>query len=61
MEWVEDCLKTEATTPIGNCTLRMVRGGAYNRPNDTVHTTARRALAARERFSIVGFRVAREW
>jgi len=51
MEWVGDCLKTpDATAPVGTCELRMVRGGAFNKPDDTLHSTARRALAARDRF-----------
>jgi len=57
MEWVEDCLITE---PAGNCITRVVRGGAFNKPNDTLRTTTRRGLEARSRHSTVGFRVVRE-
>lgn len=62
MEWVEDCAKDPDTAAlVVNCDLRMVRGGAFNKPADTLHTTARRALAARDRFPMVGFRVVRAW
>ena len=53
MEWVGDCLA-------GDCAKRVVRGGAFNKPNDTLRTTTRRGLEADSRHSTVGFRVVRE-
>lgn len=55
MEWVADC--AAAATP---CQARVVRGGAFNRPEDALRTTARRSLGADSRLPMLGFRVARE-
>jgi formylglycine-generating enzyme required for sulfatase activity len=56
MEWVGDCLGAADKT----CDTRVVRGGAFNKPEDAVRTTARRGLPARDRFPMVGFRVVRD-
>lgn len=58
MEWVSDCV--ELSTDAADCTLRSVRGGAFNKPDDTVRTTARRALASDLTYPMVGFRLVRE-
>jgi len=57
MEWVEDCLTINNS---GNCNTRVIRGGAFNRPNETIRTTSRRGMESDSRHSTVGFRVVRE-
>ncbi len=59
MEWVEDCLAGD-TAASGDCAMRVVRGGAFNKPNYTLRITTRRGLEANSHHSTVGFRVVRE-
>jgi formylglycine-generating enzyme required for sulfatase activity len=59
MEWVGDCLAGN-TAASGDCATRVVRGGAFNKPNYTLRTTTRRGLEADSLHSTVGFRVVRE-
>lgn len=59
MEWVEDCLAADAAAPDG-CAMRVVRGGAFNKPGYSLRTTTRRGLEADSGYSTVGFRVVRE-
>jgi formylglycine-generating enzyme required for sulfatase activity len=60
MEWVQDCLPAKAGAGAEPCAVRVARGGAFNKPDDTVRTTFRRGLQAHSRYPMVGFRVARE-
>jgi formylglycine-generating enzyme required for sulfatase activity len=59
MEWVQDCM-AEKDEPGGGCATRVVRGGAFNKPDDAVHTTARRGLDPVQGYAMVGFRVVRD-
>jgi hypothetical protein len=59
MEWTADCMAAKEGFD-GSCATRAVRGGAFNRPDDTVTSTARRGLQPGYRYEMVGFRVARE-
>jgi formylglycine-generating enzyme required for sulfatase activity len=63
MEWVHDCLpgSDDGGRPGDRgCVMRVVRGGAFDKPDDAIRTTARRALQANTGYSMVGFRVVRE-
>lgn len=53
MEWVDGCM-----TP--DCALKVVRGGAFDKPASAVRTTARRGLESKTAYRSVGFRVLRE-
>jgi formylglycine-generating enzyme required for sulfatase activity len=68
MEWVEDCYHPDyvGAPPNGNprgredCDLRVARGGAFNKPARSMHSTARHSLAPETRLNALGFRVARD-
>lgn len=60
MEWVRDCLTKQGTDASVGCEEQVVRGGAFNKPNDTLRITARRALPAETRRPMLGFRLVRE-
>jgi formylglycine-generating enzyme required for sulfatase activity len=68
MEWVQDCAsKDYSGAPDdgrpwlqGDCSQRMARGGAFNKPATSLRTTARFPLPADSQFEMVGFRVARD-
>ena len=58
MEWVADCMEQADYT--GRCGVRVVRGGAYDKPEGALRTTARRGLAADTGYPGVGVRLVRE-
>ncbi len=58
MEWVADCMEQVDYT--GRCGLRVVRGGAFDKPGNAMRTTARRGMAADVGYPSVGFRLVRE-
>jgi formylglycine-generating enzyme required for sulfatase activity len=60
MEWVQDCLTKQGTEASTGCEQRVVRGGAFNKPNDSLRITARRAESVDTRRPMIGFRVVRE-
>jgi formylglycine-generating enzyme required for sulfatase activity len=68
MEWVQDCYHPDyAGAPPdgrawveGDCRFRVARGGAFNRPARSMHTTARHHFAADTRLNMIGFRIARD-
>jgi len=68
MEWVEDCYHPDyqgapATGRpwVGEeCAFRVTRGGAYNKPARSMHTTARTRFDPGIRIDALGFRLARD-
>jgi formylglycine-generating enzyme required for sulfatase activity len=63
MEWVQDCLPEPAAPSAAarsGCAMRVARGGAYNKPDDSIRTTARRGLQGSTAYPMVGFRVVRD-
>jgi formylglycine-generating enzyme required for sulfatase activity len=68
MEWVQDCHHPNYTgAPLDGraweetgCQFRVARGGAFNKPARSMHTTARRRFAPDTRLNMIGFRVARD-
>jgi formylglycine-generating enzyme required for sulfatase activity len=68
MEWVEDCYHPNYVGAPANgkpwgeasCSLRVVRGGAFNKPARSMYSTARQSLTPETRLNDVGFRVARD-
>ncbi|MCB1759254.1 MAG: formylglycine-generating enzyme family protein [Gammaproteobacteria bacterium] len=68
MEWVEDCYRDSYRgAPLDGsahsqqgCTEQVARGGAYNKPGDSLHSTRRFHFHADTRLPTLGFRVARE-
>ncbi len=68
MEWVQDCYHSNyngapddgSAWEKARCNLRSVRGGAYNRPTESIRTTKRGYLEQKEYIPIIGFRVARD-
>ena len=68
MEWVGDCWNpdyNEAPTDArvrtdGDCTMRVARGGAFNRPALSMRSAARFHFARETRVNMLGFRVARD-
>lgn len=68
MEWVEDCYHPDYRGAPSDgsawveegCALRVVRGGGFNKPGDTLRTTKRRGLRHATRHPVLGFRVVRE-
>ncbi len=65
MEWVQDCYqKSYATAPsdgsavsIADCDRRVVRGGGFDSPSDSVRSASRNSLPAASRLNNLGFRV----
>jgi len=68
MEWVEDCYHPNYVDAPANgkprdeasCSLRVVRGGAFNKPARSMYSTARQSLTPETKLNDVGFRVARD-
>lgn len=68
MEWVADCYvpgydgaPTDGRPRLeGSCTYRVARGGAYNKPAQSMRVWARAKLVPETRLSNLGFRVARD-
>lgn len=68
MEWVADCYHhSYRGAPVDgsawlepNCTQYVARGGAYNKPGDSLHTVRRFSFQIDTRLPILGFRVARD-
>lgn len=68
MEWVADCYHTSYRGAPGdgsawverNCTEFVARGGAYNKPGDSLHTVRRFSFHIDTKLPILGFRVARD-
>ena len=68
MEWVADCYhvnyqgapKDGSAWVETDCTQRVARGGAYNKPGDSLHTTRRFYYQRDTKLPILGFRVVRE-
>jgi formylglycine-generating enzyme required for sulfatase activity len=67
-EWVADCYAPGydgapadgRPRADGNCTNRVARGGAFNKPSSSIKTYARAKFVPETQLSSVGFRVARE-
>lgn len=67
MEWTEDCFNPgyEGAPAdggpwlTGDCSRRMVRGGAFNTPPEKMRSAHREAFSADDSFSMVGFRLVR--
>jgi len=68
MEWVEDCYHPNYRGApqdglpwvSGDCALRVARGGAFNKPAQSISSTHRNAIDAKARFNMLGFRIARD-
>jgi formylglycine-generating enzyme required for sulfatase activity len=68
MEWVEDCYNENykgapadgSAWLSGDCSKRMVRGGAFNKPSSSLRSSARYQLPQESQFNMLGFRVVRE-
>ncbi len=68
MEWVADCYHASYTgAPVDgkarshpDCAKRVVRGGAFNKPADSMRSAKRGAYPAGSRMEMLGFRVVRE-
>ena len=68
MEWVEDCYHSDyVDAPVDGrawvereCGLRVARGGAFNKPSRSMHSTARHSYAPETHINAIGFRVARD-
>jgi formylglycine-generating enzyme required for sulfatase activity len=68
MEWVGDCWNLDYTgAPTdarirtdGDCTMRVARGGAFNRPALSMRSAARFHFPRETRVNMLGFRVARD-
>ncbi|MCP4284140.1 MAG: SUMF1/EgtB/PvdO family nonheme iron enzyme, partial [Gammaproteobacteria bacterium] len=68
MEWVSDCYHDSyrgapsdgSAWQEQGCRQRVVRGGAFNKPGDSLRTTRRGAHDADTRLFVLGFRLARD-
>ena len=68
MEWVQDCyLPDYSAAPAdgsavsgGDCSRRVVRGGAYDSPSESLRSTSRDARDAHTRLDNLGFRIVKE-
>ncbi len=68
MEWVQDCYHTDYQGAPGDgsawletgCRERVVRGGGFNKPGDTLRTTKRSGQQGNTRLPVLGFRVVRD-
>ncbi len=68
LEWVADCYAPGydgapadgRPRTDGNCSNRVARGGAFNKPSSSLKTFARAKFVPETRLSSIGFRVARE-
>jgi len=69
MEWVQDCYSAGyagapqdgSAVESAGCTARVVRGGGYSSPTDTLRSASRGERAAQTRLDNLGFRVARDY
>lgn len=67
-EWLQDCANKDYTgAPVdgsawqrGDCTQRMVRGGAFNSPSDSLRLKKRTQYAIDSRLDTIGIRLVRE-
>jgi formylglycine-generating enzyme required for sulfatase activity len=68
MEWVQDCYHPNyigapldgSARDDGSCSMRVARGGAFNKPARSMYSTARQRFAAETRLNMLGFRLARD-
>ena len=68
MEWVQDCYQPDySSAPAdgsavsgGDCSRRVVRGGAYDSPSENLRSASRDARDADTRLDNLGFRVVKE-
>ncbi len=68
MEWVQDCYQPDYTgapadgsaITTGDCSRRVVRGGAYDSPSENLRSASRDAREADTRLDNLGFRVVKE-
>ncbi len=68
MEWVQDCYQPDYTSApadgsaiaSGDCSRRVVRGGGYDSPSESLRSASRDARAADTRLDNLGFRVVKE-
>jgi formylglycine-generating enzyme required for sulfatase activity/chromosome segregation ATPase/rhodanese-related sulfurtransferase len=68
MEWVQDCYQPDYTAAPddgsavtgGDCRRRVVRGGGYDSPSESVRSASRDAREADTRLDNLGFRVVKE-
>jgi formylglycine-generating enzyme required for sulfatase activity len=68
MEWVQDCYQPDysaapadgSAASSGDCSRRVVRGGAYNSPSESLRTASRDARETGTRLDNLGFRVVKE-
>ncbi len=68
MEWVGDCWNPNytgapgdaRTRSDGDCTSRVARGGAFNKPAISMRSSTRNRFAPNTRIDMLGFRVVRE-
>ena len=68
MEWVEDCYQPNYVgAPLngqprggGSCSLRVARGGAFNKPSRSMRSASRHHFAPETRINYLGFRLARD-
>ncbi|MTW19662.1 SUMF1/EgtB/PvdO family nonheme iron enzyme [Allochromatium palmeri] len=68
LEWVADCYRARyegapdngRALLTGNCTNRVARGGAFNKPADSMRAFVRAHFAPDTKLNMLGFRVARE-
>jgi formylglycine-generating enzyme required for sulfatase activity len=68
MEWVDDCYHPDYVgAPLngqsrggGDCSFRVARGGAFNKPARSMRTTTRHHYAPGTRINHLGFRLARD-
>jgi formylglycine-generating enzyme required for sulfatase activity len=66
MEWVADCYRRSyAGAPVDGspwlqdgCALRVARGGAFNKPADSMRASSRAKFAPETQINMVGFRLA---
>jgi formylglycine-generating enzyme required for sulfatase activity len=68
MEWVADCYRASDQGTLddgrallsGDCSKRVARGGAFNKPADSMRTFVRAHFAPDTRLNMLGFRLARD-
>ena len=69
LEWVQDCYHSNysgapsdsSVWQGGDCSKRIVRGGAYNTPSDSLRSQKRAAFLSTKGRRNIGFRIAREF
>ncbi|EXJ15892.1 formylglycine-generating enzyme family protein [Imhoffiella purpurea] len=68
MEWVDDCYNGSyrgapsdgRSWLAGDCSQRVARGGAFNKPSSSMRSYVRSHFASGARLNMIGFRVARD-